>query len=68
MTLRKERVLETERDRTISHSMENYLMKGLSSCGKTDCMKEMNAELATDRHKETFVRCSRIRIYVSLAR
>jgi hypothetical protein len=51
MTLRKEKVLEIERDRTISHCMENWLRKGLWSCGKTEYMKEINAELAIDRHK-----------------
>jgi hypothetical protein len=48
LTLRKERVLEIEKDRTRSHCLENWLRKGLWTCGKTDYVKEMNPELAID--------------------
>jgi len=58
MIFRKERILETEIGSTRSHSMENSLWKRLWTFGKTDCMKEMNVELAIDRHKWTFVRCN----------
>ena len=35
--LKKEGILEIERGRTRSHSVENLLRKGLCTCRKTDC-------------------------------